>query len=134
MRLPVAVKYTLIQLPAAALVAVLVYLGTRAGWLEPWLAITALAVWVAKDAALYPLTRTAFEGPAAVGASALAGRRAVVVSALNPRGQVRVDNERWRARSADGRELAVGCAARVVKAEGMVLVVERDSGAPCESG
>ena len=58
---------------------------------------------------------------ATVGTETLVGRTAVVVRALSPRGQVRVDGEIWEAR-ADA-DLPPGAEVTVVAVDGLVLDV-----------
>jgi membrane protein implicated in regulation of membrane protease activity len=60
---------------------------------------------------------------AAVGAEALVGRQAVAVTALEPRGQVRLDGELWAAVSDDA--VAGGENVVVRRVEGLTLVVEK---------
>jgi len=57
-----------------------------------------------------------------VGADALVGADAVVVTTCRPLGQVRVAGELWRARCDAGA--AVGETVRVVAVEGLTLAVE----------
>lgn len=59
---------------------------------------------------------------AAVGAETLVGRRAVVVTALTPRGQVKLDGEVWEAYAE--AELDPGREVVVTGREGLVLDVE----------
>ena len=59
---------------------------------------------------------------ASVGAETLVGRRAVVVRALAPRGQVKLDGEVWEARSET--VLVPGDDAVVTGLDGLVLDVE----------
>jgi membrane-bound serine protease (ClpP class) len=59
---------------------------------------------------------------AAVGAETLVGRRAVAVGALTPEGQVKVDGELWRARSAG--YAAPGTPVVVTGVDGLTLEVE----------
>ncbi len=59
---------------------------------------------------------------AAVGVQTLVGRRAVVVRALSPRGQVKVDGEVWEARSE--QHVAPGGEVVVTGVDGLVLEVE----------
>ncbi|PWG65739.1 NfeD family protein [Spiribacter halobius] len=122
-RLPVALRYTLIQLPEAALVAVLLYVAVAAGWLPPRWVWIALALWLVKDVALYPLYRHALRDAPPHGVAALLGERATVATRLCPHGQVRLRGERWRARSADGQPLDPGTEVVVVAHRGLTLVV-----------
>lgn len=59
---------------------------------------------------------------AAVGLEALVGKRGVVVDALWPEGQVRVNGELWKARCAD--ECDSGTAVVVRAIDGLTLEVE----------
>ena len=59
---------------------------------------------------------------AAVGAETLVGRHALVVAALAPRGQVKLDGEVWEARSS--QVLAPGDEVVITRIEGLVLDVE----------
>lgn len=49
--------------------------------------------------------------------------RGVALEALAPEGWVRVEGERWRARSADGRALPAGSSVEVVDRDGFCLLV-----------
>ncbi len=57
-----------------------------------------------------------------VGAETLVGRRAVVVRALAPGGQVRIDGELWEARASS--DVAPGEEVVVTGLDGLVLEVE----------
>ncbi|HET6173014.1 MAG TPA: NfeD family protein [Gaiellales bacterium] len=56
-----------------------------------------------------------------IGAHTLIGRQAVVVRALDPVGQVTIDGERWKARSAAGA--AVGAKVVIERIDGLTLEV-----------
>jgi membrane protein implicated in regulation of membrane protease activity len=60
---------------------------------------------------------------AAVGVETLIGRVAVVAEPCDPRGQVRVAGELWRARCEDGAD--PGDEVRVLAVDELTLVVER---------
>ena len=85
--------------------------------------------WVAViGAALVDVAETAFfvhwskRRRAAVGLETLVGRTAVVVRALSPRGQVKLDGEVWEARAE--HDLLPGDEVVVRSVDGLVLVVE----------
>ena len=62
-----------------------------------------------------------------------AGTRGTTRSALAPSGVVRVVSEEWTARSADGSVIADGTPVRVVRQDGLVLIVEAEpADAPAE--
>jgi len=118
-------RYVLFQVPGAALVAV----GLAILWRTDALSVEAagglLGLWVAKDAALYPLVRGAYEGGRAAGGMRFVGMTAKVREPLDPEGWVVVRGERWRARLVRGaRPCGAGATVRVRGAEGMTLLVE----------
>ncbi len=119
-------RYLLFQLPGAGFVALLLFALWRWAGLPGWIAAAAFVAWVAKDLALYPLLRRAYEAvpePAA----ALVGRRALVRRPLAPRGMVVIGRERWRAEPAvAGEAIAAGAAVRIVAVRGLTLLVVRD--------
>lgn len=85
-----------------------------------WVAVVgAAAVDVAETAVLI---RWSKRRRAAVGVETLVGRAGVVVRALTPRGQVRVDGELWEAQAE--YHLAPGEEVVVTSLDGLVLEVE----------
>ncbi|MBI3077696.1 MAG: NfeD family protein [Deltaproteobacteria bacterium] len=62
--------------------------------------------------------------PIGTGAEAMVGRQAVAITPLVPLGKVTCGPEIWRARAEEG--LPEGARVRVVRLEGLVLVVRRD--------
>jgi membrane protein implicated in regulation of membrane protease activity len=62
---------------------------------------------------------------ARMGVETLVGRRAIVMSALAPAGQVKIDGELWGARSDSPVES--GCVVVVRDVDGLTLLVERQA-------
>ncbi|WP_435105169.1 NfeD family protein [Arhodomonas sp. AD133] len=124
MRAPVALRYVLIQVPEALLVAIVLYVVVSAGWVDGWVGGGIFGLWLLKDAALYPLYRHALRDDVPTGVAALVGRQAVTLEPLDPTGHVRVDGERWRARTVERATVGAGEEVRIVAAEGFVLIVE----------
>ena len=95
---------------------------------RPW-DVVALAV-----AAIVEVGETLFwirlsrRGRPRVGPEALVGARAEVVSACRPVGQVRIQGELWRARSA--ADVDRGEAVRIAGIEGLTLLVEPEADVP----
>lgn len=121
------VKYLLFQLPgwvlAAAILAVLRYWAGIPGWTSAVLFI----LWVAKDLAMYPLLRTAYESGVKTGADRLIGARGIAHGELSPRGYVRVRGELWQAEvKPNDDSLAPGSPVKVLAAEGMTLIVKAE--------
>jgi membrane-bound serine protease (ClpP class) len=67
--------------------------------------------------------------PAPAGMDALVGAVGVALGPLAPRGEVRVAHERWSAEAARGT-IPAGTAVRVVRREGLKLIVERGPSLP----
>jgi len=91
-----------------------------------WLAAVVFTAWVAKDFALYPVTRKAYEHGPTHGSADLLGTDVPVETTLSPDGYVAAGNERWRAQPAPGcgEALQAGETARVCALEGITLIVE----------
>ncbi len=90
------VRYTLYQIPEWVLALVAAVLLYRWGFVPGWAGILLVAGVMAKDAALYPLLRTAYESDTSTAIERLVGLRGVAVETLEPHGYVRVRGELWR--------------------------------------
>ncbi len=120
-------RYLLLQIPGAlAIVLVMVVLHL---WLEVplWIGVAVVAGWLAKDLALYPLVRSAYDVSDASSPQArLVGARGVAEQDLAPTGFVRVRGELWRAVAAqEEAPIRRGEAVRVRAVDGLELVVSR---------
>lgn len=82
--------------------------------------------WIAKDAALYPLLRRAYEPRTAGIAEQLVGAHGTARSRLTPDGSVVVRGETWRARAVAGEEpIEVDTAVVVRDVDRFTLLVAR---------
>lgn len=79
--------------------------------------------------ALSVLVMRAQRRPVRMGREGLIGERGVALSALDPRGRVRVHGEQWAARTA-GEAVPEGADVEVVAVEGLVVIVRRVGGDP----
>lgn len=122
--MPTVVKYILMQVPGALFVGVLLLVLHNWGWLTLSWAGGILALWVIKDALLYPFYRRALESGPETGSHALTGSIARTATPLDPRGLVTIQGERWRAESRNGRSISAGRAVRVHSTHGLLLHVE----------
>jgi len=122
------VRYAVSQIPGWLLIALLLFGLVHFLGLSPAAAGLGLALWMLKDALLYPLLRRSYELHPHVPAEHLLGASAIAQEDLAPEGYVRVGSELWRARLRDpGARVAVGAALRVREARNLVLVVEPES-------
>ena len=87
-----------------------------------------MVIWVAKDAALYPLYRPALHsGIRGQPVPTLEGARGRAHSDITDRGLVVINGEFWRARSADAL-IPNGTPIRVQSTHGRILTVTPDPG------
>lgn len=118
------VRYTLYQIPEWVLAVVAAILLYRWGVLPGWAGALLVAGVMAKDAALYPLLRTAYENDTTTAIERLVGLRGVAVEPLAPHGYVRVRGELWRSEAtAAGREIRRGHPVTVHAVKGTTLLV-----------
>lgn len=123
--MPTFVRYLLIQLPGALAVVAALVVARR--WIEVPTGVVVLvaAAWIAKDLALYPFLRHAYEVDPRSEMEKLAGGEVVVKRALDPRGLVVMKGELWKAEAAEGEEVPIpaGSRARIEGHRGLVLLV-----------
>jgi membrane-bound ClpP family serine protease len=119
-------RYVLWQAPSWMAVALALAWLVAAFGLSPWIGLAALAAYVAKDFALYPVMRATFR---TAGPVPPVGQVAEAVERLAPAGYVRVNAELWKA-EARGGEVPAGARVRVLDARGLTLIVERPAAPP----
>jgi len=117
------IKYLLLQLPGILLLLlVLLVIDSFTPLPAPWF-WGILALWLAKEAVLFPLTWRSYQNETPAGAPV--GRNAEVVVPLSPEGTVRTGGELWQARSRDDERIEAGEQVRILARKGMLLIVER---------
>lgn len=114
-------RYLLWQVPGWLLIGLAVFGIAAAIGLPWWLAALAVGLAAAKDLALYPAMRPAFEPPAS---PLPIGARGEAVQALTPLGYIRVRGELWRARARTADPVPPGRRVVVVAACGLTLIVD----------
>jgi membrane protein implicated in regulation of membrane protease activity len=128
--MPTFVRYLLIQLPGA--LAVMAALAVARRWVEIPAGVFALvaAAWIAKDLALYPLLRHAYEVDPRSEMEKLAGGEVIVKRDLDPRGLVVMNGELWKAEAAAGEAVPIpaGARVRIEGHRGLVLLVRAAGG------
>jgi membrane-bound serine protease (ClpP class) len=90
---------------------------------SPWLLVLVAALLAAFFLLVVRAVVAARRLPAPAGMEALVGAVGVALGPLAPRGEVRVAHERWSAEAARGA-IPAGTAVRVVRREGLKLIVE----------
>lgn len=123
-------RFLRFQIPGMLISGIVLVLLVRAQFVSPAVGAMLFAFWVAKDLALYPLTKKAYLRHAEHhGAAHLIGACAVVERDLRAgeEGRVRVGAERWRARFADSAASAqapAGSRVRIRAVRDLTLLVE----------
>ena len=123
---PVLAKYWALQLPATVLVCMLVIaLGERLAW-PLWIVWTMVAIWVAKDAILYPFLWRAYDpGDPAALPNPDEGAQRGAIDRIDPTGRVRIWGELWRSELSRGaRRIEAGEAVQVKARHGLTLLIE----------
>ena len=124
--LPPFAKYLLLELPGWAIGSVVLALLAKTDSLSWRIAGLLLALWVAKDFALYPVLRIAYEHGTPDGTGSLIGALGVAREPLDPEGYVAVGSELWRARvTADAAPVETGAKVRVLEVRNLLLLVEQ---------
>jgi membrane protein implicated in regulation of membrane protease activity len=126
----VLAKYWALQLPATALLIV-VLLGVADFFVWPqWVVWTIVALWVAKDAILYPLVWRSYDpSDSAALPYSTEGASAVAIERIDPSGRVRIWGELWHAELSRGaRRIEKGETVRVNARHGLTLLVEAQVG------
>jgi membrane protein implicated in regulation of membrane protease activity len=122
----VLAKYWALQLPATALViVVLLAFSNHLAWPQ-WVVWTIVAVWVIKDAVLYPFVWRSYDpcDPAAL-PYPIEGAKGVAIDRIDPSGRVRIWGELWRAELSPGaRRIEQGETVQVNARHGLTLLVE----------
>lgn len=116
-------RYLLFQLPEWGLVALLLFAIHRYTEAPSWLLVAAAAGFVAKDLALYPWMKHAYEHVGSDPGEHLVGRQGVATSLVAEAGWVRIDAELWRAETR-GDVIPKGASVTVRALDGHVLVVD----------
>lgn len=117
-------RYSLFLAPDALVAGGLLWLAAWLGWIAPVTAILVFGLLLLASLTLYPLVRPLLQPGPPIGAQALVGCESDLVRPAMPVGQVRLNGERWRARSKHDAPLAAGTRVRVVGASGLELIVE----------
>lgn len=125
----ILLRYGLLQLPAIALLALILLFIQRWVDLPGWIFWGALGAWALKDALLYPFVWRAYDWGRSGAGEAMVGAPGTAKEPIDPSGYVQVRGELWRAQLAEGSPpIEKGQTVRVRDVRGLTLVVEPDHG------
>lgn len=123
----VVIRYALLQIPALALLIVLLFLVKRWVDLPQWFVWGIILFWVAKDVILFPLTWRAYDQDRSRGAYSMVGARGIAEERLAPSGYIRVHGELWQAEvMGDSPPIERGESIRIQGIRGLTLLVQHD--------
>ena len=121
----ILLRYWLLQLPALALLVLILMFAQRWVDLPAWIFWGSLAIWVVKHAVLYPFVWRAYDWKRSEESSSVVGAKAITKELLAPLGYVQVRGELWKAELAGGYEpVEEGEPVLVQKIRGLTLIVE----------
>jgi len=100
----VLIRYWLLQLPALALLVLILIFAQRWVDLPAWIFWGALVIWVVKDAVLYPFVWRAYDWDRSEGSNSMVGAKGIAKEPLAPSGYVRARGELWKAELAQRRK------------------------------
>jgi membrane protein implicated in regulation of membrane protease activity len=121
----VLIRYWLLQLPALALLVLILIFAQRWVDLPAWIFWGALVIWVVKDAVLYPFVWRAYDWDRSEGSNYMVGAKGIAKEPLAPSGYVRARGELWKAELAEGHQpVEEGDPVQVQKIRGLTLIVE----------
>lgn len=119
-------KYTALQVPAAVLAGLVLWLLWRYDILPAWLAWCLLLLWILKDVALFFYVWPAYEPSGEEGPLSPVGQMGVLEEDMGKgHMRVRVRGETWRAmpEKRGSNPMGPGQSVRVVERRGLVLIV-----------
>lgn len=118
-------KYTALQVPAAVLAGLVLWLLWRYDIMPAWLAWSLFFLWIAKDVVLFFYVWPAYEPSGEEGPLSPVGQVGVVEGEMEKgRMRVRVRGETWRARPEPGRgPIRSGQSVLVVDRQGLLIIV-----------
>ena len=124
----VLVRYVLLQLPALALLILMLAFVQRWVSLPAWFIWALIALWIAKDVILFPLTWRAYDQSRKGAANSMIGLRGITEDRLAPSGYVRVHGELWQAEVVQNSPpIEKGESVRVHGNRGLTLLVQGDN-------
>jgi membrane protein implicated in regulation of membrane protease activity len=119
-----ALRYLLYQIPGWVLL-VLILIGISR-WIDlpSWMFWTVLALWLAKDAVLFPFVWLAYDRDRSESLHSLVGSEERVEERLAPKGYIRVHGELWLAEIVgNGSPIEKGEIVRIEGLRGLTLLV-----------
>ena len=124
----VVLRYALLQVPALALLVLLLILVQKWVDLPTWFIYGLIAFWVAKDVILFFFTWRAYDQDPNRAVNSMVGARGITKDRLAPSGYIRVHGELWQAEvMGNAWPIERGKTVRVQGVRGLTLLVQHDN-------
>ncbi|NIN01859.1 MAG: hypothetical protein GTO24_28295 [candidate division Zixibacteria bacterium] len=121
----IVLRYTILQVPAVALLVLILILLRRWMDLPAWFVWGLVGLWVAKDVVLFPFVWRAYGQQRGEDTRAMVGAQGTVEDRLSPSGYVRVHGELWQPEvMGGGYAVDRGKGVRIQAIHGLTLLVE----------
>ena len=121
----IIIRYTLLQLPALALLLMALVLVQRWINISNWVFWGSIMIWIAKDVVLFFFTWRAYDTTAAKPGRSMVGARGITQNRLAPSGFIHVRGELWKAEVwGTGRPIEIGENVKVRDIKGLTLIVQ----------
>lgn len=118
-------KYVLLQIPSLAVIILCLIVIQRWVYIPTWLFGTIVALWLAKDLALYPLLWRAYDWNVQ---DPMIGTKGIVKERLSPSGRVQARGEIWTAEVVkDNPHVDEGETVWIQDVKGLTLFVRPDN-------
>ena len=124
----VLIRYVVLQIPATALVVVVLVVIRR--WLDlpSWFFWSLIVLWVVKDVVLYPFVWRSYDPDSSEEENSMVGELGVAEDRLDPSGYVQLRGELWKAEVVGGgTSVRRGERVRVREVKGLTLLVQREN-------
>lgn len=119
----VVLRYTLLQLPAFAVVSIIIYFIYTTMDLPAYIALLVVIGWVIKDVCIFPFVWRAYDSDSRGTANSMIGKTGFTRERLDPEGYVRIGNELWKAESMGSEPIEKGEEVVVQEIQGLTLKV-----------
>lgn len=124
----IVVRYSLLQLPALALIILILILIQR--WIDVpwWLGWGFVALWAVKDAILFPFVWRSYDWNGSKVANTMVDACGTAKERLAPSGYVEVRGELWKAElMEDVGPIEAGESVKVQALRGLTLIVQKNN-------
>ncbi len=123
----IILRYTLLQLPALALLLMALVLVQWWINISDWVFWGSIMIWIAKDVVLFFFTWRAYDTTAAKPGRSMVGARGITQNRLAPSGFIHVRGELWKAEVwGRGRPIEIGEKVKVRDIKGLTLIVQTE--------